>query len=432
MLLFIIKSNRLFAYFQIVINIKSTFRDKYSTPVNKFMPETENSAATTTQNTEAKVPVSTGKMQTVTMTFPQEGLQNQENTQQQNNGTQNADTNNEGANATSNAATGAATSSAAPAPTEINEELLKSFFEKNGIKYEGLDKLKEKVNYEPSLEPTDEQKKQQELAKEKRRLDKFISGGGTAETYVSLKGIAEADPNKFALDLAKTNLMKEGFTQEDAEKLIKEQFFQIDDAELEQEGDETDKAYKIRMKGLFAKQLTDLSAPIRSQAAGILADLNSAIDSEDLYAQNEVAISAKIDEDFKTMPRKLNIEIGDIGGGQTASPLQFDVSEKILAEVRDELKDPAKRQQLFLNQDGSLNLTKLAQVEVKARSFDSVAKISYLESQTRNNEAWHKVFPSNKPSELGIGGNTRNQNGNNTAKPVSVGKVQRVQPQRQS
>jgi len=312
---------------------------------------------------------------------------------------------------------------ASEAEIELSEEQLAKFFEKKGMKYEGLDKLKEKINYEPSLEPTVEQKEAAIKAKEKRVIDKFIAGGGTVEEYVSIKSVADADEKQFSINMAKNDLIKEGYTQEEAESLLKESFHQIDDAEIEQYEDETDKAFKKRTKEFFAKQLVSLSAPIKAKAANILAELHSAIESEDLQAQNEISTSAKIDEDFKAMPRKLTIEIGEIGG-KTVSPVDYDLSETDLAESKQLLKDAvAQRNNFLYNEDGSLNVTNLATVISKAKAFDSAAKVSFLDGMDRMTKEFRKTFPAGSAQELGVGGDNQNRNLPQKGKLASIGKT---------
>ena len=390
------------------------------------MPELENQPATETQNQTPQI-AKVGKMQKVEMAFPQDNQA--QNTQTDGNI---GNINNEGANANTDATNGAAAASAntAPAPTALpTPEQLKEYFKTLNIEYDGDEKIKEKLTApaQTTTQETPEQIQAKELAKEKRRLDKFISGGGTAEQYVAIKGVAEVDANKFAIDTAKSDLMKSGLTQEEAETFLKEQYFQIDDAELEQEEDETDKAFKKRTKEYFANQLANLSSPIRTKAAGILADLNAAIESEDLHAQKEVTLSAKIDEDFKALPRKLQIEIGKIGTTDVL-PIDYDVSETDIAEVKAILKDPAQRQQLLYNQDGSLNIARISQALLKEKAFDSAGKVLFHSGMTKAIADFEKVFPARSAQEVGVGGSQQKPNGQKGA-PASFGKTERAKPQ---
>lgn len=404
-----------------------------------FMQNSNAQQATdTTQNQEPKI-ASIGKIERVTMTFPQEGvttnndLQNQDNSQ----GDQNNDatTNNEGADATPQADNGGAVenknATTPPAPTLPTPDQLKEYFKSLNIEYEGDDKIKEKLaatQNQPQL--TDEQVKAQEAAKEKRVLDKFISGGGTIDQFVALRQVAEADVKELSTNTLKKELKDAGFNDQEIDGIIKERYYQYGDEDLEQLEDETDKAFAKRKKEYGDKLLSNRSLPIKTQAANILKGIQDAINSEDLDAQNEEKISSKIEDDFKALPRKLKIEIGVIGK-DTVPPVDYDVSEQDLAEVKAILKDPAQRQQLLLNPDGSWNITRITQALLKEKAFDSAAKISYLEAQTRNNAIWMEKFGARSPQEIGIGGIPKQNNGNQKNQPAGVGKVQRVQPQRQ-
>lgn len=385
------------------------------------MPE---NATATVDNTTVQAPIVSkiGKVERVTMTFPQEGATTMSD--------ENTNINNEGADATKDATQAAVVSTTAAAPT-FTDEQLKEYFKTQGIEYEGVDKLKDQLKpKDTALAPTEEQIKAKELAREKRLLDKFLSGGGTAEQYVSLKTLATADQKVFAINQAKADLIKGGYTAEEADVFIKENLFQIEDVELEKEEDETEKQYKKRTKDFFAKQLAANSNPFIEKAKWALQNLNEVIDSEDLQAQKEVAFSAKIDEDFKTLPRKLSIEIGEIGG-KTVSPVDYDVSESDIAEVKAILKDPAQRQQLLFNQDGSLNTARLTQALLKEKAFDSASKVSFHSGMTKAIADFQTVFPARSAQELGVGGSQQRPNGQNGSKIAGVGKVQRVQPQRQ-
>lgn len=389
---------------------------------------TQQAADTTVDNTsKAGIPVKMGSVQRVQMNFQQP---NNTKAEDENTGTgqqvENTTNTNAAATDTDNTDTTAQQKETA---VEINEDQLKAYLEKQGIKYEGIEKLKEKANYEPSNEPTVEQKEAAAKAKEKRMLDAFIAGGGTAEQYVAIKGVAEVNETEFAISNAKAELIKAGYTQEEAEVFLKENYHQIDDAELEQYGDESDKAFKKRTKEFFAKQLANLSSPIKAKAAGILADLHSAIESEDLQVQNEQQLSSKIDEQFKTLPRKFQIEIGEIGG-KTVSPVDYDVSETDYSEVQAMLKDPAQRNNFLYNEDGSLNIANISQALTKAKMFDSAAKVSFLSGIHKATTDFQKVFPAGSAQELGVGGSQQRTNVTN-GQLGSFGKPKRVQPQRQ-
>lgn len=386
----------------------------------------ENQTIAENPTLEPNTIVSRGSIQRVEISIPKDTNENQDNP----NGEQ-ANENNEGANATvANNGEAAANATTSPAPTnELTEEQLTAFFKEKGIEYEGIEKLKAKLTAPLNNEPTEEQKKAQALAKEKRIVDKFVSGGGTVEQYVALKNVAEMDVAELSKNTAKKELKDSGFSETEIDAIIKERYYQFGEEDLEQLDDETDKAFAKRKKEYGDKLLSTRSLPIKTQAAGILADIQSAIDSEDLQAQREVTISAKIDEDFKVLPRKMSIEIGEIGG-KTVSPVDYDVSETDIAEVKSMLKDPAQRQQFLFNEDGSLTNT-LIQTIVKAKAFDSASKISFLTGQNKAITDFQKTFPATSMQELGVGGSPQKPKDSKPGQPVSYGKVQRVQPQRQ-
>lgn len=306
---------------------------------------------------------------------------------------------------------------------ELSEEQIKSFLESKGIKYEGLDKLKEKVEYTPPVELTPEQIAQQQKAKEKRAIDLFVANGGTVDNYVAIKAIAESDLAELSNNALKKELKDAGFDEEKIKDIIKDRYFQYDEEEIEQDEDESDKEFKKRLKEYYSKKLENRSLHTKTQAQNILRELNSAIESEDLRKQNEVATSAKIDDYFKNVPRKLSFEIGEIDG-KAISPVEYEVSESDIAEVKDRLKDPAKRNKHLLNKDGNLNLDYISDLELKNKYLESALKTAYHTGGSRQVEELRKVFPATSAQQLGIGGSpvTTNSNG----KVAGYGKVQKV------
>lgn len=309
-------------------------------------------------------------------------------------------------------------------PIEFNEDHFKAMLESQGIKYEGLDKLKEKINFTPQSQPTEDQVKEQAKASEKKLLDLFISGGGTAEQYVAIKNLADADLAELSLSALKKELKDAKFSDEEIAGMIKESYYQIDDEELEQYDEESDKDFLKRKKEYGAKKLANHSSYTKIQAQKALADLKQAAESEDLQAQEELSISANIDEQFKTLPRKEKIEIGEING-KPIPPVDYEISDTALAEVKDTLKDPAKRQQFLYNTDGSLNLTNLTKVLTRNIYLESAVKAAYHEGGSRQVAAFQKTFPATTPHELGVGGSS-SKPAAQKGQPASYGKPQRV------
>lgn len=402
------------------------------------MPENDNQQGTQATDLQQKLSkiASIGKIQKVDLPIPQgqnPAINNpQVNSTTTTDNTNNSDENNGGATATSDANNGGAPSNGGtpPAPTELNEDTLKEFFKSKGIEYDGLEKLKEKLNYKPENLPTPEQITEAARAKEKRVVDRFITGGGTYEGYTALKSVAEADLAELSKNALKAELKTAGFDETEIDAIIKERYYQITEEELEQLDEETDKAFAKRKQQYGANKLANRSTYIKNQAAGILADLQKVIESEDLQAKNELSISSNIEEQFKKLSRKETYEIGEINKVKIP-PVISEVPEPEFAEAFKKLTDPAKRKQFFENQDGSVNYTNIAELLAENAKLKAAVKVSYHEGSTRTNAHWEKTFGAKSPYELGVGAiNPINIQQNGKKVPASVGKVQRVMPGR--
>ena len=313
----------------------------------------------------------------------------------------------------------------APAPEtpefKITDDQITSYLKSKGIEVESLDAFIDKVNAPKEL--PEEEKIKQAQAREKKILDIFIEGGGTVDQFVGIKAIAEADDRELSVNNLKAELKAANFTDEQIEDFIKDTFFDISDEELEQYEDETDREFLKRKKEFASKLLGGYSSNTKAKAQKVLADLNKAYDDEGLRQSEEVAISAKIDEDFKALPRKLTFEIGEVNG-KPVSPVEYEVSESDIADVRNLLKNPAKRNNFLFTQDGNLNLENLTQVLVRNKYLESAVKAAYHEGGSRQTAHFEKIFPARSAHELGIGGNR--SNGIQKGKVVAAGKVQRV------
>lgn len=379
------------------------------------------------KETETQKPASIGKLERLNIKIPQDNSedQNNQNTNALNTGGENQ---NNGANATNANNGGADKKDAPPAPT-LTDEQLKEYFKAQGIEYEGVEKLKEKLNYKPTDQETPEQKTQAALAKEKRVLDLFIANGGTAEQYVGIKAVAEGDVKELSMTALKKELKDAKFSEEEIATIIKERYYQMDDEEIEAEEDET-KDFKKRLKEYGANKLANRSLHTQKQAQGILAELNKTLESENLQQAEEVTISSNIDEHFKKLPRKYALEIGELNG-KPIPPIDYEVSdsdEKELKEIQSMLKNPDKRNNLLFNKDGNLNITKLSELLVENKLLKSQLKTVYHEGGSRQVAEFEKVFPARTAHELGVGGSPNKQTGEK-GKPASFGATQRVRPQ---
>lgn len=315
-------------------------------------------------------------------------------------------------------------------PPTFTDEQLKAYFETQGIKFEGIDKIKEKLNYEPPKVETPEEKTAAALAKEKKEVDIFVKGGGTIEQLVAIKQVANADLKELSRNTLRKELKDAKFTDKQVDDIIKERYYQLDEDELEQFADETEKEFLLRKKEYGSNKLDNRSQHTQKQAKEILAGLTAAADLEDTEATDEKALSSKIDEQFKTLPRKMTLELGEVNKIKL-SPIDYDVAESDLKEVQDMLKDPTKRNNFFYNKDGGLNLTNIATVLTRNKMLESAVKKSYHEGVDRTVTEFQKTFPALTGYQLGVGGSSATKKPGTPGKMVGFGKPEIMNRNRQ-
>lgn len=291
-------------------------------------------------------------------------------------------------------------------PNEISDEQIKAYFEKQGIVYENIDSLKEKLAPSEVLTPEEIQKRANEA--DKKYVDLFVQGGGTVDQYVDLKSIANENP----LELSKRMLMKElkesGLSEEEAQQYIEQSYYQgVSEEELEMM-DEDDRARELKFREAGTKRLEAYSSNIQKMAQKALNDLKSASELEGLQKQEEEQLSAKIAEHFSTVPRKLTFNLGE-SNGKAISPIEYEISDKQIAEAKNQLTDPELRKQFLQNEDGSLNIPNIVNAKLENIYLRSLVKASYLEAQDRATKEVESRFPSTNPYEIGIGANQSNQ-----------------------
>lgn len=319
--------------------------------------------------------------------------------------------------------------------TNISEEQRKAFLkEMFGDENFDVEAAKEKLKPTPA-EPTEteEEKKKVQSEKELRLLKLFVEQGGTPEQYNEIKNIANGDKVELSKKKALAELMSNGFSEAEAQEMMKQEFYQIELDNIEQDFEnETDEEFEARKKAYQkrveygAKKLERYSSYEQQQAAGILKSLSDEIESSDLEAKEEAEISSKVDEMLSKWPRKLTIEIGK-NNDTVMSPVEHEVLEGSIQKVADILKDPAKRNNFFNNQDGTLNLPKLTEVLLSYFERNDLAKNALLEGQTRMTAEFRKTFPATTAYELGVGGSPHKNTGKGAA--TKIGEPKRVSPQ---
>lgn len=303
---------------------------------------------------------------------------------------------------------------------------IKAFFEANGIPWDGdVNALKTKLN--PSQAPTEAEVRAREEAHEKRVLNHYINDlGGKPEDYVALKNLAGTPAEELAHTVLRNELMTEnGFSQEQAEEIIAQRYFQYSDEDIDLLEDEADKDILRKKRAYGAKQLANRALPHIEQAKAALKELTDAITAQDFLGEQEAKLSSKIDEMLSKTNRKLVFQLGE-NNGQKIDPIEYNIADADIAEVSGLLKDPAKRQAFFYNPDNSLNLDNVTNVLLRNKYLESALKTAYLTGSTREVETVQKVFPFSNPRDLGVGGAASGGSQATTGKFKAAGKPQVV------
>lgn len=316
---------------------------------------------------------------------------------------------------------------------EFTEEQKAAFFKKMGIEYKGeedFEAIKEKLK-PAEAQPSEEDKKKAISAAELKQAELFIKNGGTLEQFNTIKSIANADPKEFSKKAAILELVDAGFTEDEAKDIAKERYYQIELDAIEQEVDETDEEFEARKAKLQkkidfgTKKIQTKSSYLQKQAGDVIKGLQEAIEAEELQGKTEATFLSNVDKTLSTLPRKQTFELGKVND-QDIAPILHEVSEDSVAKVAELLKDPAKRNQFFYNQDNTLNIANLTPLLVNHFEMKRAIKGALLEGQSRQVAEFEKVFPSKTAFELGVGGSQikRLQKG----KVASSGKPQVVRP----
>lgn len=313
----------------------------------------------------------------------------------------------------------------------ISQEEVTKFLESQGIKVEGgIEGIKTLIAASSKIEPTEEEKKIAEANFEKRMLDAFIAAGGTPESFVSLKSIASMDLKGLSVSTITHELKEAGFDDNEIQVVLKERYYQINPEELVQGDDETAADFEARKKlvekkiAFGSKKLENRSSYIKQNAEKSLADLREFIKNQDLQLAEEAKLSSKVDEVASKLPRAIKVELDDVNGVKQ-DPVDLTISDSDIAFVVATLKDPAKRNNIFKNNDGSFNLEGVANLMLRNQILENALKTGYRVGGNRQVEAFEKKFPARAPHDLGVGG--ANQGGQkNGTKIHSAGRAEAV------
>lgn len=289
-------------------------------------------------------------------------------------------------------------------PIELTDEQLKAYFEKQGIAFDSMDKLKEKLNYTPPENvPTEEQKLKAATERENRMVAEHLSRKGTVEQFSTLKNIVASD--KKALGMAKEveDLVAEGFTPERAAELANERYFQLTDEQIEEIDDDESKKQATKQREVGLKKLEKKGAYLQTTAKSYLDTLAKDLEYRDAEKIKLEQHTSNVEDAIKKFQRKEQLLMGQIDG-QDIAPIDFEFPEKALTSAKEILSDRAKFEQNLLTNDGSVNLDFILPHLIRSFAFTESAKIGLLTGQDRSVAKFKSTFSETKPT---LGGPTK-------------------------
>jgi hypothetical protein len=240
---------------------------------------------------------------------------------------------------------------------EITDDIFLAELEKRtGYKPESLDTIKEKLNYQkPGPEPTSEEKDKAAKAFEKRMLDIHIANGNSPEQYTLLKQLANGDLKEISLNQTKAELKEAGFSDEKIQEIIKERYFQIDESEIELAEDDDQKELLKKKKEFGTKKLESRAAHIQKTAKSHIDSLAKSVNDLDAESKRMEQHTSKVEDAIKNYQRKQTLELGKVDDTDIP-PIEDEIPEETLNEVKEILKDPVKFEQQLFTKDGDVNI----------------------------------------------------------------------------
>ncbi len=318
---------------------------------------------------------------------------------------------------------------------EITDDILREYFKKNNINFEGDTKtLKEKLEYVPPIptkEPTPEEIAAKEIAKEKKILDLWTAQGGKPEDFYNLKKLIQADGNELTESEIRRELKAEGFTKEEQDDIIKHRYFQMELDSIEQEEDESEEDFTKRKEALEkkvkygAKKLANRSTYIKNEADKVLKNLAKEVELQEKDAEDEIQFTKTVDEFSKALPTETAFEI-NLGESLKVDAVKHKVSDTAIQKAKDILKNREERNNFLFTKEDSLNLQNIFPLLVNYFDQQEIYSSIYAEATDRNTKEFKKQFPYTRASALGIGGVATNNT--EKGKIASAGKVERVAP----
>jgi hypothetical protein len=309
------------------------------------------------------------------------------------------------------------------AKTGLTEDQLKEYFKSQGIDYEGVEKLKAKLA--PQVQLTDEQKKQAELELEKKLFDLHTKRGGNLEQYAAFKAVAQSDVKTLGIDKIKRDLVADGFTADQADGIIKKMHFEVSDEDLAAIEDESERKLIEKERAFGLKKLTARGGFIQNTAKSYLDSLTKELQDLDAEKVKMELHTSKVEDAIKNFQRKQTLQLGKVDD-QEIAPVDYDVPDEVLTEVKEILSDRAALESKLYNKEGDLNLEFLIPHLINSVSRDKAVRHAYITSADRQVAIFEKVFPSK--SAPALGSNNNNKPAPTPGKIVGAGKAQPFRP----
>lgn len=298
----------------------------------------------------------------------------------------------------------------------VTSEQVKEYLKSLNIGFDGdIETIKERLKPR-TAEPSEEEKLAAERAEEKSLLDLFVENGGNIDQFSAWKSIKAMGDSELAKSAALRELMELGLSREEADEEIAHRYRLNELDSIEQGEDEDDEAFEERKSKIQkrveigAKKLANKSAYIKQQADQFFNGLKDGVKAREEQKHNEEQYSSKIEEYFTKMPREITFELGE-RDGQKLDPIKFKVSNASITESKETLKDTAKRNQFFFNQDGTLNIENATKLLVAYNNQNEMSRVSFLEGETRNTQHFESIYPSRTAYQLGVGGTAAKNGG---------------------
>lgn len=276
-------------------------------------------------------------------------------------------------------------------------------------------------------EETDDEKAKIETEFEKKMLNLYVDGGGKIDDFLTIKQVAQMDLTALSKNELTNELKQAGFSDDEIQEIQVESYYQMNPDEIEQGFEESDEDFekrkeKIRKKVAYGtEKLSKRSAAQQQQAKSILDTLRKAVEQQDLQAVSEREYAAKVEKLSKELPRKLTLQLGKVDDKEIA-PIEFDVSEDDIASVLDTIKDQAKIETIFYQEDGRLNIEKVSEILLRNTILEKAAREALFEGQTRQVKIFEETFPARTAHEIGVGGTSSPSNNGQKGKLAGFGK----------